>query len=83
MPTRYKEYIIDYEDTWFTDFIIKKFNEKVVTNVSIFEHYKNELIDDSRDLMIKDPLSILKYIYFTFIFNMPGIENRLRQVVMA
>lgn len=81
IKTRYKEYILDFEDTWFSDFVLKKFNEKVATNISSFEDYKNELINDSKDLMIKDPLAILKHIYFSFIFAIPDIENKLMQVI--
>lgn len=80
IKTRYKEYIIEFEDTWFTDFVLKKFNEKVVVNQSTFQAYKDELINDSKDLMIKDPLAILKYIYFSFVFTIPDIENKLRQL---
>jgi 5-methylcytosine-specific restriction endonuclease McrA len=81
IKTRYKEYILEYEDTWFTDFIIKKFKEKVLINLSVFENYRDELINDSRDLIIKDPLAVLKYIYFSFIFSIPNIENKLKQIV--
>lgn len=83
IKTRYKEYILDFEDTWFSDFILKKFNEKVVTKTSSFEDYKNELISDSKALMIKDDKAILRYIYFTFIFAIPDVENKLLQIVMV
>lgn len=81
IKTRYKEYILDYEDTWFTDFVLKKFKEKVLTNLLVFDDYKEELIKDSKELMIKDPLAILKYIYFNFIFNIPDIEAKLNQII--
>ncbi|WP_294262899.1 hypothetical protein [uncultured Chryseobacterium sp.] len=81
IKTRYKEYILDFEDMWFSDFVLKKYNEKVVTNISSFDDYKNELINDSKGLMIKDDKAILRYIYFTFIFAISDIENKLRQVI--
>jgi len=81
IKTRYKEYILDFEDTWFSDFVLKKYNEKVITNVSSFDDFKNELINDSKNLMIKDDKAILRYIYFTFIFAIPDIEIKLRQVI--
>lgn len=81
IKTRYKEYILDYEDTWFTDFVLKKFKKKVIKKGKSFEKYENKLIKDSKDLMIKDPLAILKFIYFSFIFNIPDIEVKLQQVV--
>lgn len=81
IKTRYKEYILEFEDTWFSDFVLNKYNEKVVSNILSFEDYKGELLKDSKALMIKDPLAILKYIYFSFIFAIPDIENKLRQVV--
>jgi len=83
IKTRYKEYILDFEDTWFSDFVLKKFNEKVVTNISSFEDYKNKLINDSKDFMIKDDKAILRYIYFSFIFAIPDIKNKLLRVVKA
>ncbi|MDM1547200.1 hypothetical protein HX096_04930 [Empedobacter falsenii] len=81
IKTRYKETITEFEDTWFTDFVIKKYNENVIGGFKTFSDYKDELINDSEHLMIKDPLAILKYIYFNFIFSVPDIEEKLRQVV--
>ncbi|MDB9380920.1 hypothetical protein PN465_01500 [Nodularia spumigena CS-584] len=80
---RYKEYIQEYEETWFTDFVLRKFNEEVVSKKSTFQQYKDDLINDSKKLMIKDSLAILKFIYFTFIFSIPGIEEKLKQVVSS
>lgn len=79
---RYKEYIQDYEETWFTDFVLRKFSEDVVSNKSTFQQYMDDLINDSKRLMIKDSLAILKFIYFTFIFSIPDIEKKLQQVVV-
>lgn len=78
---RYKETIAEFEDIWFTDFVVKKYNDNVVSGLKSFNNYKDELINDSKSLMIKDPLAILKYIYFNFIFSIPDIEEKLQRVI--
>lgn len=81
IKTRYREYILDYEDTWFTDFVLNKYREEVHDGDEIFNQYHSKLIDGVKRLMFFDPLAILKYIYFNFVFNIPNIEDKLKKVL--
>jgi hypothetical protein len=81
IKTRYKEYINEFEDTWFENFVLGKFKKEVIDKGTSFEDYKTELINDDKDLIFDSPLSIIRYIYFTFIFSIPEIEDRLYETV--
>lgn len=82
IKTRYKEYILDYEGTWFTDFVLSKYRVDVKEGGKTMNQYESELIDDVKKLMFFDPLAILKYIYFNFVFSIPNIEDRLKEVLV-
>lgn len=81
IKTRYKEYILDYEDTWFTDFVLHKYREEVQVSGKTFVQYQSTLINEVKKLLFLDPLAILKYIYFNFVFSIPDVEAKLIKVL--
>lgn len=68
IKTRYKEYIMDFEGTWFSDFIIIKYNDNVVSGLKSFNAYKDELINDSKNNMLKEDKAIFKIYLFQLYF---------------
>jgi len=77
---RYREYLIDFQKTWFQDFVLKRYKEDMADGLS-FNRYKVKLISDSKDQIKDNPLSILRYVYFNFIFSITDIELRLKEVI--
>ncbi|RRA98629.1 HNH endonuclease [Larkinella rosea] len=81
IKTRYKEYIIDYEDTWVRDFVLGKYREDVMEDGLTFDRYKFKLINGSKKSMFDDDKAILRLIYFNFVFSIADIEDKLKKVL--
>lgn len=73
---RFSENIKRLEAEWFRE-LIRKFKR----NAKLFTEFLDETIDELKYQIPIAPMGIIKYIYFTFIFNIPDIENKLKQVV--
>lgn len=77
---RYKEHLIDYQKTWFDDFIVKRYKQDMADGLT-FVRYRNKLIEDAKSQIKDNPLSILRYVYFNFMFSIPNIEAKLKETI--
>ena len=77
---RYKEHLIDFQKTWFDDFIIKRYKEDKADGLS-FHRFKTKLLGDAKGQIKDNPLSILRYVYFNFLFAIPDFERKLDETI--
>jgi hypothetical protein len=80
IKSRYKEHLLDYQRTWFEDFILKRFKEDMTDHLT-FARFKEKLFTDAKGQIRDNPLSILRFVYFNYILNLSDIENELSQLI--
>ena len=77
---RYKENLLDYQKTWFEEFVIKRYKQDLADGLS-FNRFKEKLIDDAKSQIKDNPLSILRFVYFNFLFSLLDFESRLNETI--
>jgi len=78
---RYKEHLIEYQTTWFDDFIVKRFKEDYSDGLA-FDRFKDKLMREAKGQIKNNPLSILRHVYFNFLFSIPDIESKLKNSIL-
>lgn len=76
---RYKENLKVYETEWFEE-LIKKYKRERVKGTS-FINFRNEILEDAKYLITNSGMGILKHSYFSFIFSINNIEQRLNEAL--
>ncbi len=77
---RYKENLSDYQKTWFEEFVIKRYKQDLADGLT-FNRFKVKLIDDAKGQIRDNPLSILRYVYFNFLFSITDFETKLNETI--
>ncbi|OFX20380.1 MAG: hypothetical protein A2033_13365 [Bacteroidetes bacterium GWA2_31_9] len=77
---RYKENLIDYQITWFDDFVVKRYIENTKDGLH-YNRFKDILLDEAKSQIKDNPLSVLRYVYFNFLFSLPDFETRLIETI--
>ncbi|MGC4040340.1 MAG: hypothetical protein QM710_06020 [Flavobacterium sp.] len=78
---RYKENLCDYENLWFNDFVIKRYKEELIDGMT-FTRFKEKLIIETKSQIKNNGLSIVRLIYFDFLFSIPDVENKLNAIII-
>ncbi|HTA63226.1 MAG TPA: hypothetical protein VK835_12250 [Bacteroidia bacterium] len=76
IKNRYKNNLLEYQKTWFEDFILKRYREDMADKLT-FKRFKEKLMSDAKGQIKDNPLSILRFVYFNFIFSVSDIEGKL------
>ncbi|MGE0638204.1 MAG: hypothetical protein AB7P01_17295 [Bacteroidia bacterium] len=77
---RYKEHLIDFQRTWFEDFVVRRYKEDMEDGLT-FKRYKEKLLKDSMSQIKNNPLSILRFVYFNFLFSISDFETKLKETI--
>ncbi len=77
---RYRENLSDYQKTWFDEFIVKRYKQDMADGLT-FARFRNKLIDDAKSQIKDNPLSILRFVYFNFLFSIPDFQAKLEETI--
>jgi hypothetical protein len=77
---RYKESLCDYQKIWFEDFVIKRYKQDLHDGLT-FDRFRDKLLDDAKCQIKDNSLSILRFVYFNFLFSIPDFESKLKETL--